>query len=314
MEEGQDIYARIDQYLLNQMKPEEKSAFEQELNQNPDLRNKVKIQGLIIEEIKRREDFFLIIKDQVKTDDPELDVKEVETKTLSVQHSIPSASINEFEKKKESVKADTVLAAGKSLQEIDITVLPKDQKIFPWKTMLVAAMLIGISIIVFWQPTKYSNKVILDTYAYNYANESLFIAQNWDEETRSVISYNIIFSPREILILDSARYLYKNQNFKSAADKFEKVNNLIEKNSELSMLMAFSQLKSGLYDKAYTNYSKLTQNSDIPIFQEAKYYLALTLIGRDDNKSARKLLKDIVKSDGEYSNDAKKILAKMRWF
>ena len=56
MEEGQDIYARIDQYLLNQMKPEEKSAFEQELNQNPDLRNKVKIQGLIIEEIKRRDE------------------------------------------------------------------------------------------------------------------------------------------------------------------------------------------------------------------------------------------------------------------
>ena len=214
------------------------------------------MQGLIIEEIRRRENFFSIIKSDTET-----------------------------------------------------------WKIFSWKTMSIAAMLIGIFILVYWQPNKYSNKEILNTYAYNYSNESPIEQNaNEDDDTRSSARSDMNFSQQEVLVLVKAKALYENQHFELATAEFEKIGNLIKLNPDLSMLMAYSQLKAGMYEKASMNYTKLVQNSDISFQQEAKYYLALALIGSNDRKGARIVLKDIIKSKELHSEDAKKILKTMRWF
>lgn len=308
MEEAQDINSRIDHYLLNQMQPDERAVFEYEMKQDPDLSEKVRIQGLITEEIQRREEFFLIMK-EVEEDRNNLGQVKLENGKL-----ISKSIVQNLDRSYDTVVENSLYDPELKYNEKPTEIIELQRKsIFYWRLMAIAAVAIGISIIVFWQPTKYSNKMILNSYAYNYVDESS-IEQYWEEDTRSSAGSDINFSQQEVLVLVKAKALYENQHFELATAEFEKIGNLIKLNPDLSMLMAYSQLKAGMYEKASMNYSKLVQNSDISIQQEAKYYLALTLIGSNDRKGARIVLKDIIKSKELHSEDAKKILKTMRWF
>jgi hypothetical protein len=62
MQEEDKIQELIDKYLLNKMSNEEKYHFEKEMTSDLDLQEKVKLQKMIINEIRRKEELYTIYK------------------------------------------------------------------------------------------------------------------------------------------------------------------------------------------------------------------------------------------------------------
>ena len=70
-----DLQDRIDNYLRNEMNPNEKNGFESEIAKDSTLKQKVETQKLISEEIKNRAAFNLIVNGVIKKDKKRIQFK-----------------------------------------------------------------------------------------------------------------------------------------------------------------------------------------------------------------------------------------------
>lgn len=186
------------------------------------------------------------------------------------------------------------------------------RKMFFYRTISLAAMITGIAFII-WQPTQLSNQKIADTYSTFHPNKFSMDA-GIDENTRSIGNMYWRFDSLEIQnIIQSLKY-FENNNYNLAAASFEKIANLKEKNADLALLMAISQLKSGDSEKALLNFEYLSKQSQFLDKELAYYYLALSNIQLGKLSVARKMLRILKTNNGTYSNSANEILHKMRYF
>lgn len=301
MDDNNNIQDKIDRYLLNKMIDEEKHLFEEELITNSDLNEKVTLQKLLFDEITRRGDFFSIL----KSADRNRETQEVKEQTKAPVDILYGPDITTIS----ANQAESVLV----LQNIEKDKRIATQSIIRLKYFSIAAMVIGISLIVYMQPTKFSNQKILDNYAFvypgNYATEA-----SSDINTRDINNLYLTFDSLEIKDINNALKLYEGKNYNLAANSFKKIQNLKNRDTDLTLYFAIALLKSGKSEEAITTLEFLINKPYYQSKEVAYYYLALAFIQSDNLSDARKILKILRNSNGTYSKNAAEILNKMRLF
>ena len=179
--------------------------------------------------------------------------------------------------------------------------------------LLLAAILIGIAYIL-WQPFKTGNNTIFETYAVAYPSQSIF---GLTSETRNIqgdtcILENLSF--KECLKADKALRLYDKGEFIQASDLLNEILVPKDKNIDLLMYLAFSQLKTDEVIASIENLEFLKGLDNFKYVDEVNYYLALAYIKEGEQVKARKVLHELEKSNSNYARKATEILDQLRWF
>lgn len=276
MKENQKIQDKIDRFLLGQMSTDEKKNFTSEMNNNPDLKRTVDTQKLIVDEINERESFMAILNDAENSE----------------------ASINDSAT---SIIEENTLTNTHKLFDID----------YRW-TISIAAAILGLVFII-WQPHKTSNNGVYSKYALAYAGSNLLESDN-NVKTRGGAIYFENLNPTENQKIDEALSFYYKEEYSKAKTLFEQVLVPREKNTELVLYMAISELYSNDFDKAINNLRYLNNLNDYIFKEPSAFYLALAYIKTNQIHKARKLLNDLRQGDSEYASQANEMLTRMRWF
>ena len=179
--------------------------------------------------------------------------------------------------------------------------------------ILMAAVLIGIAYIL-WQPFKMGNNAIFETYAVTYPSQSVL---GLTSETRNIqgdtcILENLSFE--ECLKADDALKLYDKGQFGNAKDLLNEILVPKDKNIDLLLYLAFSQLKTDEVIASIENFEFLKGLDNYKYVDEVNYYLAVAYIKEGELSKARKILHEIEESDSKYQNEANTILKQLRWF
>ena len=179
----------------------------------------------------------------------------------------------------------------------------------------IAASLILIFLI--WQPQHISDKKLFATYSGNFdnipdfTNSELIKGQSGlrgEEEHFKNYSFN------ETLELEKAIFLIKQKDFEGAKEIFNRLHVQKEKNPGLALYLSIAQLNTGDLDDAKKNLEYLSNLNGFSYQDEAKFHLAFTYLKSGERKKARNLLNNLVRSNSKFSNQAKQIIKKIRWF
>ena len=317
------VYKNINDYLLGLMDAKEKRVFEAFLDKNYEIRTVVdnlkqtiaemdpseiqpylnKSLHRIIEEVKLRtqdkiDSYLMFQMDQKESELFEHTMKEnidlfrrVEIQKIIKREIEKEAFLNIIHSKNSSTKVH----------------------LFTGRIIAVAAILIGVVFII-WQPHKSSNSKIFNTYAYVQPDLFYTLPGIQQENTRGDILYGGLNS-QEIDEVKTAMDLFDAQQYAEAALLFEKILTPIDKNYDLALYMAVSELLSGKDNLALNNLILLSNlPSTYKFANQAKYYLALAYIHSNNLKEARIILNELSNSESINSKSAEEILSKLRWF
>ncbi|OYX86714.1 MAG: hypothetical protein B7Y83_00380 [Flavobacteriales bacterium 32-34-25] len=180
---------------------------------------------------------------------------------------------------------------------------------------IAAIFIIGFMI---WQPNKLSN----DDLFFQYNSEESIIHSIDYQKITTVSESGGIRGGQELLHNYSksetdeameAIELFKNNNFENSKRILISLNPK-EKNDQLLLFLAITQLKTNEVNKAVSNLEYLNTISNYEFSDEAKFHLALGYINQNEKRKAKDLLVALVSTNNKYSNKAQEILDNMRWF
>lgn len=180
---------------------------------------------------------------------------------------------------------------------------------------IAAIFIIGFLI---WQPNKLSNDVLFD----QYATDETVISNIDYQKIESVAGESstrggeVLFQNLTKLETDKAMEaleLFKRNNFERSKQLLLELN-VKEKNTQLLMFLATTQLKTNEVSNAVFNLEYLNTLSGYEFANDVKFYLALGYLKQNEKKKAKGLLKAIVSSNGKYAKGSQEILDKIRWF
>lgn len=113
-------------------------------------------------------------------------------------------------------------------------------------------------------------------------------------------------------LMGEAMYLYDNMKYQEAIVLFEKI---LEVNPEYTasfLYSGISYLELKEYTKAGMLFNKVIEHNDNLYLEQANWYLGMVYLITNDKEKARKQFKKIKKSDGIYSDEAARILRKLK--
>ena len=216
-------------------------------------------------------------------------------------------------------KWGTELQNEENVPEIAVASSEKETKVIGLSWMkyasIAAIFIIGFMI---WQPNKLSN-------------DDLFFQYNSEESIIHSIDYTKMATVSESggirggqVLLDNysksetdeameAIELFKNNNFENSKRILISLNPK-EKNDQLLLFLAITQLKTNEVNKAVSNLEYLNTISNYEFSDEVKFHLALGYINQNEKRKAKDLLVALVSTNNKYSNKAQEILDNMRWF
>jgi len=114
--------------------------------------------------------------------------------------------------------------------------------------------------------------------------------------------------PVEMGTVDSTNYIfydgmisYKENNYKTALSKWERLNKSGVKNDTLQYYVAMAYLNEDSTNKGIAALLQLAKKTDAPFYQQANWYLALAYLKTGDKQSAKNALKQIRDYPGALS-------------
>jgi len=123
------------------------------------------------------------------------------------------------------------------------------------------------------------------------------------EQTRSFEEkYNIKYK--------NAIQYYENKNFSEASKIFNELLIGDDKSAKIQLINGISHLEEQQYEKALLSFEAII-HANGEYFIEAKWYLAMTYLKKQDIKSARLILKELTGTPGYYKEKAKELLKKL---
>lgn len=188
---------------------------------------------------------------------------------------------------------------------------------FSWMkyASIAAIFIIGFMI---WQPNKLSNEDLFSQY-----NSEESIIQSIDYQKISTVSESGGVRGGEILFKNftksetdeamEAIEFFKNNNFENSKRILITLSPK-EKNNQLLLFLAISQLKTNEVNEAVSSLEYLNAISNYEFSDEVKFHLALGYIKQNEKKKAKKLLVTLASANNKYSQTSQEILDNMRWF
>lgn len=237
-------------------------------------------------------------------------------KLIQLDSEIAEASLDETITKAFRVEKRKELKEGLKKLELESKVPGRviSMKSF-FKIISIAASIILIFLI--WQPQHISDKKLFATYSGNhniltdFTDADLIKKQTGlrgEEEHFRNYSYG------ETLELQEAIALVKQKDYERAKEIFKRLNVEKEKNSGLALYFSIAQLNTDNLAEAIKNLEYLAKLPDFSYQDETKFHLAFAYLKSGERKKARELLNDLVKNNSKFSDQAKQIIKKLRWF
>jgi hypothetical protein len=177
--------------------------------------------------------------------------------------------------------------------------------------MSYAATIIGV-ILLMWQPHKPTKKEFIAQYQ---VVKPIELGNDYQENLLRGEDVRVEgFSEQESMIIQLALKKYKEKDFKGASTLFEKVPDLLNKNSEICFYAALSNLydKNTLY--AITSFEDLRDIKSFKYEDDILYYLAIAYAKEGEARKARKVLNELNTLSPEYLNDKPNMIKDLRWF
>ena len=170
-----------------------------------------------------------------------------------------------------------------------------------------------------WQPTKQSN----DKLFAEYTSDEL-IVQSIDYQKIKVSSESAGYVRGGGILLENlnkfetdlaleAIQLFKNNNFEKSKHILTSLEPR-DKNDQLVMFLAITQLKTNELNPAVSNFEYLSKSSNFEYPSEVKFYLALCYLKQNKKSKAKLLFNELIKSDDKYSKVSQEIVSNIRWF
>lgn len=243
---------KIDSYLLGRMNSADRIEFEAEIASDTELKDKVRLQKLIIDEINDRESFNRLLKNNEKN---------------------------------------------------------KIIKLQIWKVVSIAAVFTGLLGFFILQPTRIANEKIFEEYSVTFPVRISEVKDpvRGTEYALPGMSYD------DYQNANNGLAYYNNQSYQKAIQSFETIDSL-RKFPELALYMSISQLKVNKTDDAINTLEYLNDLRGFKFEEAVKYYLSIAYIQSGKILKARKLLRSLIKNQGDYHIESSEILSKMRWF
>jgi hypothetical protein len=313
----------IEDYIYNQMDPELKIQFEQELAINPDLAGEVR---LITE---------------IDLAGAESDIINLRASLNKIQKSEfqPSASIEDLESYIHSELSNEELASfeaeltsnQKLMDEIEL-IKNIDLALSETDVMQLRDNLQGIaSEIAANKQTERSftgkfkaKRFVLSTVAASLIlllgitgimsrqssqNDIYQKFYNKYEATGIVRSANLTANKT----LAEALQKFENQDYNAAIDLFSEVITKDQNNMVGHFYTGVSLQETGKYQNAIKEYETVIVDKDNLFTEQAEWYIGLCYLQTNENKKAYKQLKKIAKNDGFYQQKAQSILSKIKY-
>uniref|UniRef100_UPI004047DC05 tetratricopeptide repeat protein n=3 Tax=Flavobacterium sp. TaxID=239 RepID=UPI004047DC05 len=107
--------------------------------------------------------------------------------------------------------------------------------------------------------------------------------------------------------------LFKNNNFEKSKQILASLEPR-DKNDQLMMFLAITQLKTNELDPAVSNFEYLSKSSNFEYPNEIKFYLALCYLKQNKKSKAKSLFNELIKSNDKYSKVSQEIVSNIRWF
>lgn len=209
------------------------------------------------------------------------------------------------------------LAPAKDI-EIESKLGKKEIKVVPlsWIKYAVAAIfIIGFMI---WQPNKLSNEDLFSQY-----NSEEAIIQSIDYQKMATVSESGGVRGGEVLLQNYSKSetdeameaieFFKKNNFENSKRILITLNPK-EKNNQLLLFLAISQIKTNEVNEAVSSLEYLNAISNYEFSDEVKFHLALGYIKQNEKKKAKDLLVTLANTNNKYSQTSQEILDNMRWF
>jgi tetratricopeptide (TPR) repeat protein len=111
--------------------------------------------------------------------------------------------------------------------------------------------------------------------------------------------------------LRKAMVFYESKNYNQAIVLFEKILKSDNTRVGLNLYSGISRMEINQYDEANRNFSKIIDHKANAFVESAQWYLGLCYIMTNEVDRARDVFTSIVKSDGYYKKDARRILKKI---
>ncbi|WP_152378320.1 tetratricopeptide repeat protein [Flavobacterium haoranii] len=170
-----------------------------------------------------------------------------------------------------------------------------------------------------WQPTKQSN----DKLFAEYTSDEL-IVQSIDYQKIKVSSESAGYVRGGGILLENlnkfetdlaleAIQLFKNNNFEKSKHILASLEPR-DKNDQLVMFLAITQLKTNELNPAVSNFEYLSKSSNFEYPSEVKFYLALCYLKQNKKSKAKLLFNELIQSDDKYSKVSQEIVSNIRWF
>ncbi|MFA5152815.1 MAG: tetratricopeptide repeat protein [Clostridia bacterium] len=154
-----------------------------------------------------------------------------------------------------------------------------------------------------------------------FGSFNLFRCDNTNQQSNQEI-INKFYAPYEMtlitrslnndILMQEAVVLYKNKNYKEAANIFKQI--LKENNSNIAAIQLYSgisYLEIKEYQKANSLFNQIINHNDNLYIEQAEWCLGFCFIMENDKEKAIEQFKKIMSEKGYYSKNAKQILKKL---
>ncbi|MBX9850155.1 MAG: tetratricopeptide repeat protein [Cytophagaceae bacterium] len=111
-------------------------------------------------------------------------------------------------------------------------------------------------------------------------------------------------------ILNDAITKYQQKQYDAAIKDFEEILKTEPDNSQALYYNGLSYLELKNYDKAIANFEKVKPGDSL--YEDAQWKKTIALTGKGDKENAKKLLQDIINSNGKYKVQAEEELKKLQ--
>jgi tetratricopeptide (TPR) repeat protein len=143
------------------------------------------------------------------------------------------------------------------------------------------------------------------------SNDSIFnkylISYTGEQSSRNL--HSSLSSPDTI---ERAINLYNQNNYSEASQLFNQILQASPENTEAQFYNGLCFIYLNEFERAITSFDKVL-NRPYNYFQEySKWYLVMCYVRTNQNETAKILLQEIASGNGFFSNDAKKVLRKLR--
>jgi tetratricopeptide (TPR) repeat protein len=105
---------------------------------------------------------------------------------------------------------------------------------------------------------------------------------------------------------------YNTHDYENAAILFNKVLDNKPNDMQTVLLKGVANFEEKKYPEAKQSFGKVIDDKNNLYIDQAQWYLALCYLNTNETEKAKQLFKIIIKEDGIYKNDAKKIISGLK--